>query len=127
MKRVAAIAVVVAVSLALAGIASARVATTIEFRDTSGAPGDRLMFGTVDSSQGKCRAGRTVKVFVRRISKKGGGQLELLDTDRTSRHGAWAVRGNLFGVPSAEIRVPEKGLGHGNGRCAAATEHVEFV
>jgi hypothetical protein len=127
MKRVAAVAAVVTVSLAVAGIASARVATTIEFRDTSGAPGDRVMFGTVDSPQGKCRSGRTVKVFVRRISAKGGGQLELLDTDRTSRHGAWAVRGNLFGVPSAEIRVPKKNLGHGKGRCAAATEHVEFV
>jgi hypothetical protein len=49
MKRVVVVTAVVTVSLAVAGIASARVATTIEFRDTSGAPGDRLMFGTVDS------------------------------------------------------------------------------
>jgi hypothetical protein len=128
MKRIVVVAAtVVAVSLIVAAVASARVETTIEFRDSSGAPGDRLLFGTVDSPQGKCRSGRTVKVFVRRLPGKGGGPLELLDTDRTSRHGAWAVRGNLFGVPSAEIRVANKRLGHGKGRCAAATLPIKFA
>src|SRR5262245_5296991 len=76
MKQVVAAAAVVAVALAVAGVASARVATTVELRDTSGGPGDRVLFGTVDSPQGKCRSGRTVRVFVRRLPGKGGGGLE---------------------------------------------------
>ena len=128
MKRIVVVAAtVVAVSLILAAVASARVATTIDVRGVEDSdPGDSVLFGVLDSSKGKCRSGRSMRLLVRRVPGKGGG-FELADTARSSRSGGWGFRADLFGVINARIRVSEKKLGHGKGTCAAATRTIAFA
>jgi hypothetical protein len=127
MKRLIAVAVVIAVSLIVVGVASAQIRTTIDHRGTDFTnPSDAMVFGVLDTPKAKCRSGRTLKLLVPHVPGKGGG-FELVDTDRSSHAGTWAFRANLLGVSSARIRVGEKKLGHGNGTCAAATRTIAFI
>ena len=130
MKRVVAVVAVVAASFTIAGVASARVPTTINFSEFLGPDStDVLAVGSLDSPKAKCKAGRTVKFFVFRILMKRQGPVErrfLVDIDRSSHFGAWAVRGNVLGATGGEVTVTKKKLGHGQGSCAAAKLPLKF-
>jgi hypothetical protein len=130
MKRVVAVLAVVAAGLLIVGVASARVPTTINFSEFLGADStDILAVGSIDSPKAKCKSGRTVKFFVFRILMKQRGPVEtrqLVDIDRSSHFGAWAVRGDILGATGGEISVTKKKLGHGQGSCAAAKRLLKF-
>jgi hypothetical protein len=112
--RAAILAATVAVmAFGIADAQAARIDT--EFGDTGvncGAgpdPNHCLYSGFITSPKNKCLAGRTVKMFA---LFTGGGQ-KLVDTDRTSKHGAFAGLGKPSTVSAAKFKVLEKRV-HGD-------------
>jgi hypothetical protein len=101
MKGKGILVVAVAVLVLGAGTASAAKSypTTVNFRDSDGTASDVLITGDLRTNV-RCRGGRTVKMF-----KRTGSSFKLLDVDRTSRNGAWAVRGDLTGLPDVKIKA----------------------
>ena len=53
--------------------------------------GHIIVSGYIGSQQAKCLSDRLVKLYAVEASDAGGDTLTLLDTDRTSRKGAWAA------------------------------------
>jgi hypothetical protein len=86
---------------------------SVETVDTS-----RLITGTLDSNKGKCLRDRKVKLVT------GVSSVALLDTDRSSENGAWAVQAPIdeFG-PTTRVKVAKKRIG--NDTCGRDTADVK--
>lgn len=106
-----------AIAIGAAVAHAATVNTTIEIRDLdTNDPHDATASGVIDSPRAKCLANRKVKFF----KNVNNDHFVLLDTDRTSKRGAWSARGdieNAFGFPVLKVRVTRKTYNHGNLVC----------
>jgi hypothetical protein len=89
--------------------ARSTIPTTLNFRSADGPANDTEFDGDLSSPRGKCLRGRKVQGF-----KKVGATFRLFDTDRSSTHGAWGVKGNVTGLPDVKIKVTRKRLHNGN-------------
>jgi hypothetical protein len=107
--RAALVAATLAVMLLGAAQANAKAIDT-DFGDTSvsclsGPDPDHCLYsGFITSPKHKCLPGRTVKMFALFM----GGDQKLVDTDRTSRHGAFAGIGQPSTVSAAKFKVLRK-------------------
>jgi hypothetical protein len=101
-KGILALAAIAALMLAT-GVAAAaktyktdiRVRVVVQNADNT----DDMFAGDLRTNS-KCLADRKVK-----FSKETDSGFKLLDTDRSSANGAWAVRGNLRGTPTVKLQV----------------------
>jgi hypothetical protein len=76
--------------------------------DTASFTGHRALFtGRLESQHGRCIARRKVKLFDK---FQGGGQ-KLIDTDRSSKNGAWSGYGRFPHLKQLRVRLPKKSLG----------------
>ena len=113
MKRLIVVAVILIV--ALVGVTSAALAraphyaTTLDATGTSaGPPSTRFIeFGQVHSTLRACRANRIVKV----VAHYPDGSSKVLDTDRSSKNGAYAVVADFADSDKATIRAPRQRIG----------------
>ena len=112
MKRVSLGVAAVTAALALAGGAATAhntsLATTIAIDGNTLFDADHFLFyGHLESSRANCLKGRTVKLLVER-----GGETMALDTDRSSRKGAWAVISSFeAGDSNSRVKVTRKNIG----------------
>jgi hypothetical protein len=81
------------------------------------ATGDNVVVGIVKSPNPKCRRYRTVKLYKRVI---GTTSFTLVDTDRTSRHGAWAARGDVEDADRIKVSATRAKRHHGDVVCESA-------
>ena len=114
MKRIAAIALLAACA-AVPGMANgdetkAPVESAVEVVGADDvAPGIVLAWGYVDSERAECVKGRTVKYQAGPTRKRG--DLNTLDTAKTSKHGGWAVilqQADLGGEQQAKLVARDK-------------------
>ena len=118
MRRKGILALAVVASLALGvGVASAatKYLTKIVFLGTEGPPSDLTLFGNLDTKR-KCRAAREMGLF-----KQTSNGYKLVDVDLSSFNGAWALRGDLTGLPDIAIKVKRATRKHGNVVCKPDT------
>lgn len=72
--------------------------------------------GYLDSPKlAKCRPHRKIKLY---DSPPNRESYRLLDTDRSSKHGAWAVRGLILSSP-VKIKVTKRRFGPGHRPCGS--------
>lgn len=100
MKRRAFIALAASAVLVVAVGASVAYANSVatnvrvvDFDQAGTGDTDDYFYGHVDTSR-KCQGARTVKML-----KQTSNGYKLVDTDRSSKHGAWATHGNVTGQP----------------------------
>jgi hypothetical protein len=107
------------VSVSQLGAHTTSYPTTIDHRNFTGYPGDALLSGLVGSPNDRCVAGRTVKLIVERPS----GDRIVMDSTRTSRKGAYGLRGAFNGDDEARVKVTRRNVGPRGHRhiCGAAT------
>jgi len=116
-KGILALAVVASLALGL-GVASAatKYPTKIVFLGgTEGPPSDLTLFGNLDTKR-KCLAARKMGLF--KLTSNG---YKLVDVDLSSFNGAWALRGDLTGLPDIAIKVKRATRKHGNVVCKPDT------
>jgi len=118
-----AIAATVAVG-ALAPAASGRATfeTSVDISNGTVSGNSFLMVGSVFSEKRKCEGGRTVKLLVR---PKGETKFKVVDTDRSSRLGAWATRFPFQDTDGQKIQATKKKLRNGD-VCKADGQPFEF-
>ena len=113
MSRLIIAAAVIVVALAAAvGTVAARVThypTTLNATGTFvGPPPQRFLeYGQVHSSKGACRANRSLKMS----AHYPDGSTKVLDTDRSSAKGAYAMVGDFEGADGGTIHAAEKRIG----------------
>lgn len=118
MRRKGILALAVVASLALGvGVASAatKYPTKIVFLGTDGPASDLTLFGNLDTKR-KCRVAREMGLF-----KQTSNGYELVDVDLSSFNGAWAMKGDLTGLPDIAIKVKRATRNHGNVVCKPDT------
>jgi hypothetical protein len=113
MKRFTVVAVVFAVAL-VAGIGTATAGiphyfTTVDATGTFVGPSTErfLEYGQVYSSKRRCRANRRMKM----VANYPDGSRKVLDTGRSSSHGAYALVGDFEGAEGGRIRAAPKRIG----------------
>jgi hypothetical protein len=128
MKRFTVAAMVGIVALAaVIGTATARTThypTTLDATGTSaGGPGVFIEYGRVHSPKGACRSNRTLKMVVRYPD----GSRKVLDRDRSSSNGAYALVGDFTGFESGKINAARKRIGRPGHRriCDAGSVGVD--
>ena len=98
----------------------------VEGRSTSSSPGsfDFAASGHLESAKRRCIRGRTVK-----LQFKSGDNTRVVDVDRSSLNGAWAVRAHSSSAPDHEfVAVASKRFGRPHHRkvCRPAREEILF-
>ena len=124
MRRAILGAAFLSVALTFAGGAAAHntsFETTILLAGTAGFVGDDrvLVIGHLEAERKACLRGRTVELTVQR-----NGETKVLDTDRSSRKGAWATRGAIASGTSPRARVLRKNIGPRRHRHICAGDSV---
>ena len=99
--------------------------TGIQITTAQSDGGHIIVSGYISAENRKCLPDRLIKLYAVELSGAGGDTLTLLDTDRTSREGAWAAMADDY--PSgAQIRavVTKKNIGRRdhNHLCGRAEE-----
>jgi hypothetical protein len=112
----AAAVLVLGLGVALAHAASFNTQIEVRAFDTNPGDTDDVFTGDLKSPRSKCLPRRTVKMF-----KQTSSGFKLVDTDLSSKHGAWGTRGNLAGEPPLKFKVTEKRYNHGNLVCKGDT------
>ena len=106
----------IAAAALLPGGAGARQAfdTEIEVVGNNNYAGDRLLvYGTLESDKARCESARSMQFLSNQT-----GAFEPLDTDRSSRNGAWSFDVDIDDVDTAKIKVARATAG--NDTCRAA-------
>jgi hypothetical protein len=80
------------------------------------------MVGSVVSDKRKCEGGRTVKLLVR---PDGATNFKVVDTDRSSRLGAWATRFPFQDTDGQKVQATKKKLPNGD-VCKADGQPFQF-
>jgi hypothetical protein len=68
--------------------------------------------GDLRSPRQGCLPDRTVKL----IAIFDEGEREVVDVDRSSRNGAWALKGSLSGAERAKVKVTKEDIGRSDHR-----------
>jgi hypothetical protein len=115
-KGILALAVVASLALGV-GVATAATKhpTSIEYLGAAGPASDLTLFGDLDTHR-KCRAAREMGLF-----KQTSNGYKLVDVDLSSFNGAWAMKGDLTGLPDIAIKVKRATRNHGNVVCKPDT------
>jgi hypothetical protein len=82
---------------------------------------DSYAFGDVDPGPTQCRAERTFKLF-----KNTGPAKILIDTDRSSRNGFWALGGDLSGSSAVLIKMQKKRFGPRGNRHTCEEDTITY-
>ena len=107
------------VSVSQLGAHTTSYPTTIGHRHFTGYPGNALLSGLVESPKDRCVPGRTVELIVERPS----GDRIVMDSTRSSRKGAYGLRGEFNGDDEARVKVTRRNVGRRGHRhiCKAVT------
>jgi len=87
----AGVAILVGSGAAAAGAHTTTYPTGIQISAATSDGGHIIVSGYISSENPKCLGNRLVKLYAVEAADGGGETLTLLDTDRTSKHGAWAA------------------------------------
>ena len=98
---------VLGLGVALAHAASARTNLNVLGYVLNSDDSDDVFTGNLNSPNRRCLPNRRVRMY-----KETGSGFKLVDTDRSSRHGAWATRGNLHGQPDLKFTVARRTYGN---------------
>jgi hypothetical protein len=98
----------------------------VTIRGTDGQFSDLYVFGNVSSSQPRCVADRRVRVY-KVDSGPNGPVTTLVDTARTSNHGAFAAHGDFTGAVGAKAAAVRRKFGrHHHKVCRATSDSFPF-
>jgi hypothetical protein len=124
---IASVSAIVGVGTGVAGAHTTSYPTGIQFSAATPDDSHIIVSGFISSDRQECLGNRLVKLYAVEPADGGGETLTLLDTDRTSKHGAWAAMaddkpsgGELRAVVTKRV-IRRQGHRHVCGRAEVTT------